>query len=76
MYIIFGRKMCSACEEAKKNCKKDRINYKYIDLDNMSEEERHLAIYHEALKEGRELPYKVNIDINNDYIWDSIKDGQ
>ncbi|MFW9899724.1 MAG: arsenate reductase family protein [Candidatus Thorarchaeota archaeon] len=62
MYIIFGKKICSACQEAKKTFEEDGIDYKYIDLDNMNLEEKATAAWYEALKEDIMLPYIINTD--------------
>lgn len=71
MYIIFGRKICSGCQDVCKKFESDGIDFEYIDLDKMREEQRQLAIYYEAFKEGRELPYIINTD--NDNIWDNFE---
>lgn len=62
MLIIFGKKICSECQEAKKALEADGIVYKYIDLDNMDTEEMALAAWHNALAEGVVLPMIVRDD--------------
>jgi len=62
MYIIFGKSMCSACQEAKKAFEADGVEFKYIDLNHMNFEEKATAAWYEALKEDVVLPYIVNTD--------------
>lgn len=54
--------MCSACQEAKRIFEGDGLDFKYIDLDNMTTEEKTTAAWYEALKEGVVLPYIVDVD--------------
>ncbi len=60
MLIVFGRKMCSACQEAKRTFEGDGLDFEYIDLDNMTPEERAAAAWYEALREDVVLPYIVD----------------
>lgn len=60
MYIIFGKNICSGCQEAIKTFEADGIDFKYIDLDNMTPEEKAIAAWYEALGEDVVLPYIVN----------------
>lgn len=58
MILIFG-KGCSKCQEAKKAFEADGIDHKYIDLNNMTPDQRVLAIFYGALVEGAPLPIIV-----------------
>lgn len=66
MYIIFGKKMCSGCQEARRAFEADGIEFKYIDLDNMNAEEKATAAWYEALKEDVVLPYIVDTCVDSD----------
>ena len=56
--LIFGRKLCSACQERKKNLKSWE---RYIDLDNMTSKEEALLAYCGGIKEGETLPLEKTI---------------
>ncbi len=60
MYIIFGKNICSACQEAKRIFEGDGLDFRYIDLDNMTPGEKAIAAWYEALREDIALPYIVN----------------
>lgn len=62
MILIFGKGLCSKCQEAKKAFEADGIDHKYIDLNNMTPDQRVLAIFYGALVEEVPLPVIVRAD--------------
>lgn len=60
MKLIFGRKLCSECQEAKRALEADGIEFRYIDVDDLDRDDLALAAYHEVLKEKAVLPIIVD----------------
>ena len=59
MIYIFGKELCSECQEAKKVFDGDGVKYKFIDVDEMGADEMALAAYYGVLNEHALLPIIV-----------------
>ena len=60
--LLFGKKMCSACQELKEKFNKENIEYEYYDLDTVDG----LAIA--AMYDVVILPKVIILDDNNNII--------
>lgn len=62
MILLFGRKLCSACQDRKKELSESNTPYEYYDLDDS--DGLAMAAYYGILGANRPLPIEIEILTN------------